>query len=73
MRLLFLAVLFSTMPLYRACDLRDLMGASPERVRHKTEVALKPYFPSSVVSIDAKGQALLAITCTDLGNPPSIC
>jgi hypothetical protein len=65
MRPWFFAALLSMAPL-QSCDLRELLGATPERIRQRTEVALRPYFPSAVASINQ--QALLAVTCSDLGE-----
>jgi hypothetical protein len=68
MRLWFFAALLSMAPL-QSCDLRELLGTTPERIRQRTELALRPYFPSAVASIDPNQQALLAVTCSDLGEP----
>ena len=69
MRALLLVALLSSGTFTQGCDPRELLGASPEQVRQKAAVALKPYFPQVQVAIDTRRQMLVGYTCTDLGRP----
>ena len=60
---------FSTLALPQRCDLRQVVGASPEQIKQKAEAGLKPYFPDVIVIVDNRQQRLLGYTCTNLGRP----